>query len=119
MKKSHQSVTALVALGAALAMPLAFAQTETTTDASAQATTDASAQSTTAAAPAPAADSKKVTWADLDGDKDGKLTKTEAAPLDSLSEVFDKADANADGALTADEYKAYVAKIGGGSGKQG
>jgi hypothetical protein len=53
--------------------------------------------------------SGKVTWSDLDGDKDGKLTKTEAAALDSLTQVFDQADADKDGALTPDEYKAYVA----------
>ena len=46
------------------------------------------------------------------GDKDGKLTKTEAAALDSLTQVFDKADADKDGALTPDEYKAYLAVNG-------
>ena len=74
----------------------------------------------TAATPAThSSASGKVTWSDLDGDKDGKLTKTEAAALDSLTQVFDKADADKDGALTPDEYKAYLAvngKTGGHGG---
>lgn len=78
-------------------------------------TTDSSAIGATPATPAPAdsmASVKKVSWSQLDGDKDGKLTKTEAAAVQSLSKVFDQADANKDGALTADEYKAYLAMHG-------
>ena len=56
---------------------------------------------------------EKKSWADVDADKDGKLTKTEAAAVPALGQVFDKADGNTDGALTADEYKAYVAKVQG------
>ena len=59
--------------------------------------------------PADATASKALRWSDLDKDKDGKLSKTEAKPVKSLSEVFDQADADADGALTGDEYKAYLA----------
>ena len=33
--------------------------------------------------------------------------------MPALGQVFDKADSNADGSLTADEYKAYVAKAQG------
>ena len=73
----------------------------------------------TPATPAtPSSASGKVTWSDLDGDKDGKLTKTEAAALDSLTQVFDKADADKDGALTPDEYKAYLA-VNGKAGSHG
>ncbi len=69
---------------------------------------------TTAATPATPADaaSTKISWSELDGDKDGKLSKTEAAPISSLSKVFDQADTDKDGVLTADEYKAYVAAHG-------
>jgi hypothetical protein len=116
-----------LAIAAAVSAPLAFAQ-----DANASATAQDAAQSATPATPAdpqagtaatpatpaqPAADAKKVTWSDLDADKDGKLTKTEAAPIDSLSQSFDAADADKDGALTTDEYKAYLAMHGkGGAG---
>lgn len=118
-----------IAIAAAVSAPLAFAQ-----DANASATAQDAMQSATPATPAdpqaatpatpataaqPAADAKKVTWSDLDADKDGKLTKTEAAPIDSLSQSFDDADQDKDGALTTDEYKAYLAmhgKAGAGSG---
>jgi hypothetical protein len=54
------------------------------------------------------ASAKQVAWADLDADKDGKLSKTEASSLKSLGEVFDAADADHDGMLSADEYRAYL-----------
>jgi len=81
----------LFALGLALVAPVAFAVTPT--------------KITTAPA---AAAVPQQSWADLDGDKDGKLSKTEAAAAPSLGEVFDKADANADGSLSGDEYRAFV-----------
>lgn len=122
MKNARKSLIGLVALGSALVMPMAFAQSE----AAPAATQDPAAQSASpaeqGAAPAaatPTPDAKKVTWADLDADKDGTLSKTEAAPLASLSQVFDQADSDADGKLTADEYKAYVAKAGGATDPQG
>ena len=62
----------------------------------------------TPATPAePAQPANKVTWSELDADHDGALSKTEAEPVDSLSTAFDDADADKDGSLTADEYKAY------------
>ena len=118
-----------LAIAAAVSAPLAFAQ-----DANANATAQDAAQSATPATPAdpqagtaatpatpaePAADAKKVTWSDLDADKDGKLTKTEAAPIDSLSQSFDDADKDKDGALTTDEYKAYLAARGGANADSG
>lgn len=88
-------------------------------------TDDATEMGATAATPAipatpalPAATSssaKRVNWSQLDSDKDGKLSKTEAAAVKSLSKVFDQADSNKDGALSADEYKAYLAARGKGS----
>lgn len=117
----------LIALAAAFATP-AFAQS-----ADAAATQDQAAQAQAGQTP-PTQDStmqdqptqsampqdqataqtgaKGTKWSDLDADKDGSLSKTEAASLPSLSAVFDKADANADGALSGDEYKAYVAMNG-------
>jgi hypothetical protein len=139
---SRKSLIGTLALVASLSAPLAFAQS---TDASAQQTppptesstppTDAAsttqsptstestagaetstsndATATTSAEPA------KKSWADVDMDKDGKLSKTEAASVPALGQVFDQADADADGSLTADEYKSYVAKVQGGENKDG
>jgi len=96
----------LIALASAFAAP-AFAQ-------SAEPTQDPQEATPTAAQPAAPqqatdAASKALRWSDLDKNKDGKLSKSEAEPVQSLSAVFDQADANADGALTGDEYKAYLA----------
>ena len=102
-----------IALGtlALAAAPLAFAQSTTTPPAEPQQEA-APAQQATAPqeAPAPQADAapKQISWSQLDTDGDGKLSKEEAAPVDSLSQAFDSADADKDGALTADEYKAYL-----------
>ena len=52
----------------------------------------------------------KQGWADVDTDGDGASSKQEAAANAGLSQVFDQADANADGSLSADEYKAFVSK---------
>ena len=102
-------LTGLLALSAAFAAPMAFAQSTTPTDAAAQDVVETSA--TQPASPAPQSDEApaKKTWADLDTDKDGNLTKTEAATIPSLQAVFDQADANADGALSGEEYKTYLA----------
>ena len=112
--KTRTAVYAALAACLSLSAPLAFAQ-------AAQQDTQASPPQAQGAAPmqsAPqqaqptdaAAQPKKVTWSDLDADKDGKLTKTEASGVQALSQVFDDADADKDGALTPDEYKAFVAK---------
>ena len=58
---------------------------------------------------------KKMNWSDLDTDKNGTLSVTEAASVQSLAKAFTEADANADGQLTQDEYKAYLAANGKGS----
>jgi hypothetical protein len=55
---------------------------------------------------------RQVTWADLDADNDGSLSRSEAAPLASLVQVFDDADADSDGKLTPEEYRAFVAANG-------
>lgn len=111
---SRKPLLATAALVAALSAPLAFAQT-----ASPAPTQDAAAAPASAApaAAAPTAAPQKKSWADVDSNKDGALSKTEAATVPALGQVFDKADANADGALTTDEYKAYVAKVQTAPGK--
>src|SRR3546814_3310476 len=98
-------LSGLIALAAAVAMPMAFAQTAPTTD--------DGMQPTSPQATAPTAEPKQVTWADLDVDKDGSLSKAEVATVPALTQVFDAADADADGKLTAEEYKAHAAATSG------
>jgi hypothetical protein len=104
----------LLALSAAFAAPTVFAQSATPTADPAQ---TAAGQPASAAPQADAAPGKK-TWEQLDTDKDGNLNKTEAASIPSLQAVFDQADANADGALTGEEYKTYLAMNGDGKDAQ-
>ncbi|MFC5571391.1 EF-hand domain-containing protein [Lysobacter yangpyeongensis] len=123
MNLSRKTLLGTFALVATLSAPLAFAQTDTSaTDASAQQSTPPTDTSTTqstttdtqtttsndASAATMQGDAPKKSWNDIDLDKDGSLTKAEAAAVPALGQVFDKADSNADGALSADEYKAYV-----------
>ena len=49
--------------------------------------------------------SGKLTWAELDTDGDGMLSATEAAGIGTLGDGFEDADADADGLLTAGEYR--------------
>ncbi|UHQ20159.1 hypothetical protein LVB87_03080 [Lysobacter sp. KIS68-7] len=66
----------------------------------------------TPATPSSSAEPQKKNWSDLDTDKNGTLSVTEAAAVQSLAKAFTEADANADGQLTQDEYKAYLAANG-------
>ncbi len=88
--------TSLIALSVSLALAAAatFAQ-------------DAAPQP--APAPADQTAPAKTAWEDLDLNKDGNLSKDETAAMPALQKVFEKADANADGALTGDEYRTYLA----------
>lgn len=113
-KNNRKPLIALVALSAALAMPLAFAQ-EKTEDAATQQTEPTEDQATGAATDTPTQSTQSAAqgqqgWADVDTDGDGSISKEEAAANPGLSQVFDQADADADGKLTADEYKAFVSK---------
>ena len=121
---SRKSLLGSFALVAMLSAPLAFAQdaTPTTADpATPPATADTQAPPTTsndAAAATTAGDPSKKSWADVDTDKDGNLSKAEADGVPALAQVFGQADANADGSLSADEYKAFVAKNQDGAQKK-
>lgn len=106
----RKPLIAALALTAALSAPLAFAQSSATPPTGDAATPAASAQPAAAESTATAAPQKK-SWADVDGDKDGNLSKNEAAAVPALGQVFDQADADANGQLTPDEYKNYVAKV--------
>ncbi len=55
-----------------------------------------------------AQEKRTLTWADLDTDGDGRLSRTEAANVDALVQAFDTADTDSDGQLTPEEYSAYV-----------
>lgn len=139
-KHNRKPLIALLALSAALASPAVFAQdaaatqqqTPTpTTDASGAATqaqptdqqtkpTDASGTAAGASSQAPgqaAASGGKQGWDDVDTNKDGNISKDEAAANPGLSQVFGQADGDADGKLTKDEYKAFVSKNYGESAK--
>jgi hypothetical protein len=118
MNLSRKSLIGTFALVATLSAPLAFAQTDTTAAEQAPPPTTSNeamqspppTTSNDAAAATTAGDPAKKSWAEVDLDKDGKLTKMEAAAVPALAQVFDQADSNADGSLTSDEYKAHVAK---------
>ncbi|MFZ5636184.1 MAG: EF-hand domain-containing protein [Pseudomonadota bacterium] len=101
----HPRFAGLMALGLALASPVAFAQSanEPTPTDGAKAAEQTPPKATQPAQPA------KKTWAELDTDKNGKLDKSEAASIPALQSIFDQADADADGQLSGDEYKAYLA----------
>lgn len=157
-QQTRKPLILAIALGASLAMPLAFAQNAgvgvgaglkvdtpaasvhagTHADVAAQAATPAtpavpatpatattSADGTatvtaaTPAVPATPATPARKSWSALDLDKNGSLSKAEAESVNSLSKVFVEADANADGQLTADEYKAYLAASGKGAARSG
>ena len=107
MKHARKPLFGLIALSAALAMPVAFAQEA---DATAQDPTTTTQDPTTAPAPTAQPESQPLTWADLDVDGNGTLSKQEASNVQSLAQAFDDADADKNGELTPDEYKAFVAK---------
>ena len=121
---NRKSVIGLIALSAALAMPMAFAQSETAEqDAQAQSGQPAPTESATPTEAAQgaavqateqstssASNQGKQGWNDVDSDKDGAISKQEASSNAGLSQVFEQADADTDGKLTADEYKAFVSK---------
>lgn len=104
-QRSEFRFAGLLALSAVLAAPSIHAQSTAPMTDSAQtpASQPASPSPQTEATPA------RKTWADLDIDKNGNLDKAEAGGAPSLQAVFDQADANADGSLTGDEYKTYLA----------
>ena len=129
---SRKTLLGTVALAAVLSAPLALAQSATATtpvaEEAAAAATTAPANEAASSAPAAtgtepgaatseAAPARK-TWAELDTNKDGNLSKDEAGAMESLAAVFEKADVDANGSLTGAEYKAYVAATNGGAGKQ-
>lgn len=113
-------IALMIAAGSVLAIP---AMAQTAQQSAAQAQTQAAQAQQSAAQASDAADaatgaaaqaqaqsgSGGQTWASVDTDGDGAISKTEAQVNAGLAQVFDQADSNKDGKLTQDEYKAYVA----------
>jgi Ni/Co efflux regulator RcnB len=118
--RNHKPLIALiVAAGSVLAIPAmaqsakqaAQAQNEAAQaqQAAAQAGQAADQATNAAAAASAQANGGGQTWASIDTDGNGTISKTEAQVNAGLAQVFDQADTNKDGELSADEYKAYVA----------
>ena len=93
MKNVRKPMIATIALGVAMAMPMAFAQEATTAEQAPPTTTQDYAQDATAEAPQ--AQQGQVTWADLDTDGDGRLSQAEANGLEGLGQAFSQIDADA------------------------
>ena len=90
-----------------VAAPLAIAQTTPTSEA------ESSPPATGAAEQQPAqssASGQGLSWADLDADGNGNLSQQEAQRHGALAGVFAQADADANGELTADEYRGFIQK---------
>ncbi len=107
MKNSKTFAPILTAAALALAAPLAFAQDAQQPPQQQGQAEDASTQQ--APPQAQAGQAKAATWEDLDSDRNGTISKQEAAAAPRLAEIFDEADVNNDGELTTEEYKAYLA----------
>lgn len=110
MRKIRTPLVLSAALLASSTTMSAFAQ-----DAAVQA--QAQAQPQDKAAP-PQDEGHKNWWADLDADGDGRLSTNEAAAMENVAKIFPAADADHDGQLTVEEYKAWLASNGGEAGKQ-
>lgn len=106
-KIARKPLAGLVALAAAAAMPLAFAQ-----EAEPMTQDPTTQQTPPTEQAAPAQPAGQVTWADLDADGDGNLSQDEASAHPALSTVYGQADADGDGQLTPDEYRNFAASQG-------
>ena len=115
MKNVRKPMIATIALGVAMAMPMAFAQ-EATTSQQAPPTTTTQDYAQDATAEAPQAQQGQVTWADLDTDGDGRLSQTEANGLEGLGQAFSQIDADGDGFVTPEEYRDFVNRQAAGAG---
>jgi len=107
MNHNKRFTTGLLILGMVAAAPLAFAQEAKPTE------HESSPPATGAAEQQPAQSSaggQGLSWADLDVDGNGSLSKAEAQRHSGLANVYAQADADANGELTADEYRGYVQK---------
>lgn len=109
MSKNRTPLILSAALVAAFATSGAFAQDAATQQQSTPPQDSAQSQSADKAM-----GEKPKTWSDLDTDGNGSLSVAEAGALDSMAQLFAKADADGNGELTGEEYKAYLAANGSG-----
>ncbi len=118
----------LMAASLALVAPMAMAQTTQAQaagqvnaahdHAAAQTQAESNPPAQTPTPPsAPPAPTEEVKWSELDVDGNGNLSLTEVEAQPGLVKVFTQVDANADGELTQDEYKAWLASNDAGGGK--
>ncbi|MFO3707063.1 EF-hand domain-containing protein [Xanthomonas codiaei] len=112
----HRNRTSLLAATAALAAALALPAMAQSTSPDAAAQTGSSANIAQASGPSSGGGQ---TWASVDTDSDGAISKQEAQVNAGLAQIFDQADGDTDGKLTPDEYKAFVAKQQGGGSATG
>jgi type II secretory pathway pseudopilin PulG len=106
LRNRNSLLALIVSASAALSFP-AFAQS-----AGQDATTDAGAAAAQAQAQS---NGGGQTWASVDTDGNGSISRSEAQVNPGLAQVFDQADADSDGQLTPDEYKAFVEKQASGT----
>jgi len=122
--RNRTPLFALVAIvGSALAAPVmaqdaqdqaatAQAQAQQAQQSAAQAqdaAADASASAAEASSAAAQSGQGGQSWASVDTDGDGSISKTESSANAGLAQVFDQADADKDGKLTVEEYRAFAA----------
>lgn len=109
MRKIQLPRVLFIALLASAGVAPAFARDAAPQDAAAQAQPQAAASQDEA---------HKNWWAELDVDGDGRLSANEAAAMQNVAKIFPAADADHDGQLTVEEYKAWLAANAGEAGKQ-
>ncbi len=97
----------------------AQAQAAQAQQAAAQAGAAADQASQSAGAASAQANGGGQTWASVDTDGNGTISKAEAQVNAGLAQVFDQADTNKDGELTPEEYKAFVESQQGAAAAQG
>jgi len=101
-----------LAIAAAVAAPLAFAQDQTATQqAEVEATMTQEAQVPPVAEDLPQVPeaTAPATFATLDVDQDGRVSKDEAAADAALSAAFDETDTDGDGFVTEAEFDVHAA----------
>ena len=112
MSNNTRLTTAFLILGMVAAAPLAFAQSATATDeataGNAQARTPPAADATQQAQARSATPPPGTSWESLDTDGNGTLSKDEAQRHEGLARVFAEVDVDANGELTADEYRTFA-----------